>query len=215
VIRWLWLAAPVLAVTLLAPLTAVVAVTTLAPTVILHTACDTNPAGCPSSGSPTVDRPGTSPAATVALAFAASKAGGPYQMGAAGPRTYDCSSLVQAAYARAGLQLPRTAAEQRDWLAAGHGIPVVAGQEKPGVSCSGTATAAPTRSATSPSSGTLAPTPPSRPATPTSASGTSPIPPIITGSRSGVPGRATAFRITVSRVPTTRSLAAQTCRWPA
>jgi cell wall-associated NlpC family hydrolase len=79
-----------------------------------------------------VDRPGASPAATVALAFAASKAGGPYKMGAAGPRTYDCSSLVQAAYARAGLRLPRTAAEQRDWLAAGHGIPVVAGQEKPG-----------------------------------------------------------------------------------
>lgn len=66
------------------------------------------------------------------LAFAASRAGGPYVMGANGPRAYDCSSLTQAAYTRAGISLPRTAAAQRSWLAAGNGTRITPGQEQPG-----------------------------------------------------------------------------------
>lgn len=66
------------------------------------------------------------------LAFAAGRAGGPYVMGANGPRAYDCSSLTQAAYARVGIQLPRTAAAQRSWLAAGNGTRITPGQEQPG-----------------------------------------------------------------------------------
>ena len=129
--RWLWLAAPVLAVTLLVPLTVAVAVTALTPAVILHTACDRNPASCSGEGQ-VVLRSDTSSSAAVALAFAASKAGGPYRMGATGPRAYDCSSLVQAAYFQAGTRLPRTAAAQRDWLAAGHGLRIPPGHERPG-----------------------------------------------------------------------------------
>ncbi len=132
--RWLWLAAPLLAVTLLVPLGVAVAVTALTPAVVLRIGCDTGPAECPTeAASPSPDPAAdSSAAATVALAFAASKAGGPYRMGATGPRTYDCSSLVQAAYAQAGVRLPRTAAEQRDWLAAGHGTRIPPGHERPG-----------------------------------------------------------------------------------
>lgn len=36
----------------------------------------------------------------------------PYQWGATGPQSYDCSGLVQHAFAAAGVSLPRTAAEQ-------------------------------------------------------------------------------------------------------
>ena len=129
--RWLWLAAPVLAVTLLVPLGVAVAVAALVPAAVLQVGCSTRSQSCP-SGSQTADPPGISPPADVALAFAASKAGGPYRMGATGPRTYDCSSLVQAAYARAGIRLPRTAAAQRDWLAAGHGRRIPAGREQRG-----------------------------------------------------------------------------------
>ncbi|SDS99832.1 NlpC/P60 family protein [Friedmanniella luteola] len=66
------------------------------------------------------------------LRFATSRAGGPYVMGANGPRAYDCSSLTQTAYARAGIRMPRTAAAQRSWLAAGNGTRIPLGQEQPG-----------------------------------------------------------------------------------
>jgi cell wall-associated NlpC family hydrolase len=46
-----------------------------------------------------------------AIAFACSKLGTPYLWGGTGPR-YDCSGLTQAAWAAAGISLPRTAAEQ-------------------------------------------------------------------------------------------------------
>ena len=55
------------------------------------------------------------------LAWAMSKRGLPYVMGANGPGAYDCSSFSRAAYAQVGIKLPRTAQEQRDWLASGHG----------------------------------------------------------------------------------------------
>lgn len=46
------------------------------------------------------------------ITFALTQLGKPYQWGAAGPGAYDCSGLVQAAYARIGVQLPRTTYDQ-------------------------------------------------------------------------------------------------------
>jgi cell wall-associated NlpC family hydrolase len=59
-----------------------------------------------------------SPLAAAALAFAKAQLGKPYVWGATGPSSYDCSGLTGAAYAAAGLRLPRTAAEQ--WYAGPH-----------------------------------------------------------------------------------------------
>ena len=66
------------------------------------------------------------------LAWAKSHAGDAYVMGANGPTAWDCSSFTQAAYARIGISMPRTAAAQRSWLAAGNGTRIPPGQEKPG-----------------------------------------------------------------------------------
>ena len=49
-----------------------------------------------------------SEAALKAVQFARTKLGRPYIWGATGPRAYDCSGLVQAAYRAAGIGLPRT-----------------------------------------------------------------------------------------------------------
>jgi cell wall-associated NlpC family hydrolase len=46
--------------------------------------------------------------AATAIAFAEAQAGKPYQWGAAGPGSYDCSGLVYAAYAAAGIHIART-----------------------------------------------------------------------------------------------------------
>jgi cell wall-associated NlpC family hydrolase len=55
--------------------------------------------------------PGT--AAAKALAFARSQLGVPYQWGAESPgHAFDCSGLTQAAYAAAGVELPRVAQDQ-------------------------------------------------------------------------------------------------------
>ena len=54
---------------------------------------------------------GGQPASTVAataIAFAEQQIGKPYQWGAAGPDAYDCSGLVYAAYAAAGVRIART-----------------------------------------------------------------------------------------------------------
>jgi cell wall-associated NlpC family hydrolase len=42
------------------------------------------------------------------VAYAKSKLGAPYAWGANGPNQFDCSGLTQAAYAEAGVRLPRT-----------------------------------------------------------------------------------------------------------
>ena len=47
-------------------------------------------------------------AAARAVAYAKSKLGAPYVWGAKGPNSFDCSGLTQAAYAEAGVRIPRT-----------------------------------------------------------------------------------------------------------
>ncbi|MCX2183406.1 C40 family peptidase [Streptomyces sp. SKN60] len=51
-----------------------------------------------------------------ALRFAVGQIGKPYEWGAEGPATYDCSGLTQAAWAAAGRELPRTSQEQWETL---------------------------------------------------------------------------------------------------
>jgi cell wall-associated NlpC family hydrolase len=62
----------------------------------------------------------TDGAASVATAFALAQLGIPYLWGGEGRGGFDCSGLVQAAYATAGIQLPRTAQQQYD---AGPAVP--------------------------------------------------------------------------------------------
>ena len=49
---------------------------------------------------------------TTALKAAESRRGLPYVWGAAGPSSFDCSGLVQWSFARAGISMPRVAADQ-------------------------------------------------------------------------------------------------------
>jgi len=51
-------------------------------------------------------------AADTAIKFALSQVGKPYQWGATGPNSYDCSGLMQTAWKQAGISLPRTALMQ-------------------------------------------------------------------------------------------------------
>ena len=62
-------------------------------------------------------------AAEIAVSYALAQIGTPYQWGGEEPGGFDCSGLTQAAYAAAGIQLPRTAQQQYDT-----GPPVPAGQ---------------------------------------------------------------------------------------
>lgn len=58
-------------------------------------------------------------AAKKAIAFAMAQLGDPYVYGGTGPDSWDCSGLVQAAYAAAGVSLPRVVGPQ---MAAGRSI---------------------------------------------------------------------------------------------
>ena len=58
------------------------------------------------------DPPPVLGSAGAALAFAAAQISKPYRWGAAGPDAYDCSGLVQQAWAAAGIALPRVAKDQ-------------------------------------------------------------------------------------------------------
>ncbi|MFF9194499.1 C40 family peptidase [Streptomyces sp. NPDC014779] len=53
-----------------------------------------------------------SEAGAEALRFAVGQIGKPYEWGAEGPDTYDCSGLTQRAWAAAGREIPRTSQEQ-------------------------------------------------------------------------------------------------------
>jgi cell wall-associated NlpC family hydrolase len=56
-----------------------------------------------------------SSAARTAVQFALDQVGKPYVFGAAGPGSYDCSGLTMAAWAKAGVSLPHSAAGQYDY----------------------------------------------------------------------------------------------------
>jgi cell wall-associated NlpC family hydrolase len=62
----------------------------------------------------------TAPSAQAAAAIAAARTqiGKPYQWGATGPESFDCSGLTGWAYAQAGISLPRTSRQQ--WFAGPH-----------------------------------------------------------------------------------------------
>jgi cell wall-associated NlpC family hydrolase len=64
------------------------------------------------------DVPPPTGAAAQAIAFARAQIGKPYQYAAAGPNSYDCSGLVMAAYASAGIRLPHYSGAQ--WAAIPH-----------------------------------------------------------------------------------------------
>ena len=57
--------------------------------------------------------PAPAGAAATAIAFALAQLGKPYQWGAAGPGAFDCSGLVYAAYAAAGIRIGRTTFQWR------------------------------------------------------------------------------------------------------
>jgi len=65
-----------------------------------------SPAPAPDGG------PMTAAELTTALQAAESRQGLPYVWGAAGPSAFDCSGLVQWAFAQAGIRMPRVAADQ-------------------------------------------------------------------------------------------------------
>ncbi|MFE6662266.1 NlpC/P60 family protein [Streptomyces sp. NPDC057697] len=67
------------------------------------------------------DLPAGSARAAVAVLAAQQALGRPYIWGANGPAGFDCSGLMQWAYARAGVSLPRTSQAQRY---AGHQVPL-------------------------------------------------------------------------------------------
>ena len=69
----------------------------------------TNNAG--GSGDWNSSGPGTG-AAAIAISFARSQIGKPYVWGGTGPNGWDCSGLTQAAYASAGVRLPRVTQQQ-------------------------------------------------------------------------------------------------------
>jgi cell wall-associated NlpC family hydrolase len=60
----------------------------------------------------------TTTQADKAVAFAYAQIGKPYVWGATGPDSYDCSGLVQRAWAQAGVSIPRTTYDQ--WAALPH-----------------------------------------------------------------------------------------------
>jgi len=68
----------------------------------------------------------------VLLTSAHRERGEPYDWGADGHEVWDCSSFVRHAYAEVGIRMPRTARDQRAWMADGNGVRVEAGDEQPG-----------------------------------------------------------------------------------
>jgi cell wall-associated NlpC family hydrolase len=65
--------------------------------------------------------------ASAAIAFARQQLGKPYLWGATGPDAFDCSGLTMMAYRSAGIDIPRTAAQQWRWA-----LRVSARQVEPG-----------------------------------------------------------------------------------
>lgn len=63
-------------------------------------------------GAPTDNVP--APGAQIAVAFAESQMGKPYQWAGAGPGSYDCSGLTMVSWEKAGVSLPHSAQDQYD-----------------------------------------------------------------------------------------------------
>jgi cell wall-associated NlpC family hydrolase len=63
----------------------------------------------------------------IALAWAFAELGKPYEWGATGPDTFDCSGLTQFVWGQAGVSIPRVAADQDAWT-----IPMPLSQLLPG-----------------------------------------------------------------------------------
>lgn len=59
-----------------------------------------------------IDGMQAAPEAVQAVEFSLAQLGKPYEWGATGPNTFDCSGLTQMAYQHAGVDLPRVAADQ-------------------------------------------------------------------------------------------------------
>ncbi|WP_118913729.1 C40 family peptidase [Mycobacterium shigaense] len=78
-------------------------------------------------GSAPVRLPLPSGRAGIAVRAALSRLGRPYVWGATGPEQFDCSGLVQWAYAQAGIHLDRTTYQQIN-----DGIPIPRSQVRPG-----------------------------------------------------------------------------------
>lgn len=72
-------------------------------------------------------QPGETQIARIVIAAAYSAIGRPYQWGAAGPDSFDCSGLTMWAFAQAGISLPHSAAAQY-----GYGTHVPVSQLQPG-----------------------------------------------------------------------------------
>ncbi|WP_157063210.1 peptidoglycan DD-metalloendopeptidase family protein [Luteipulveratus mongoliensis] len=90
------------------------------------------PSAAPGAGTaaPVCGPPALDTAAVVD--WAKSQLGDTHRMGATGPDAWDASSFVQSAYDQTHVSLPRTAQQQRDWLAGGKGVRVVPGRERAG-----------------------------------------------------------------------------------
>jgi peptidoglycan DL-endopeptidase CwlO len=87
-------------------------------TVPQQQAVQSNSLGANGSSAPQQYSGPTSTQAGKAVAFTYAQLGKPYQWGATGPGSYDCSGLVQAAWAAAGVAIPRDTYEQ--WAALPH-----------------------------------------------------------------------------------------------
>ncbi|PSJ24488.1 hypothetical protein B7P34_33115 [Streptosporangium nondiastaticum] len=73
------------------------------------------PLSAPGRGGPRTVLPAVRPLGDrlePAIRYAMAHLGDPFAIGGAGPRRWDCSGLVQQAYRRAGVRLPRIAADQ-------------------------------------------------------------------------------------------------------
>ena len=75
-------------------------------------------AGTASHGAPVASTAHASGTAATAISYAQGQIGKPYVYGATGPDAFDCSGLMQAAWAAAGVSIPRTSEAQ--WAALPH-----------------------------------------------------------------------------------------------